>query len=53
MKKSTLVFLLLLLFNATLNAQSNTQLIKATNEFLQTLSDAERAKTNYAFNDPA
>jgi len=52
MKKSTLSFLLLVLFNATLNAQSNAPLIKAANQFLQTLSDVEMAKTIYAFNDP-
>ena len=53
MKKSFLACLLLLSFNATLNAQSNTKLIKATNEFLLTLSDAEMAKTIYAFDNPA
>jgi len=53
MKKSILAFLLLFSFNATLNAQSNAILTKATNEFLKTLSDVEMTKTMYAFNDPA
>ena len=53
MKKSIFACLLLISFNATLKAQSNTQLLKATNEFLMTLSDVEMSKTIYAFNDPA
>ena len=53
MKKSFLACLLLFSLNATLNAQSNTQLLKATNEFLLTLSDVEMSKTIYAFDNPA
>jgi hypothetical protein len=53
MKNSFLACLILFAFNATMNAQSNPQLIKATNQFLQTLSDVEMAKTIYAFDNPA